>query len=179
MLLTIGSVNAQHMNIGVKGGLNSFTVKSDNSNYDFRPAFHIGLLGHFHLENQIGLQPELVFSMQGAKRGSNELRLDYINIPILLQYMFDNGFRLQAGPQLGFLINAESKNGPLTLDIKDETKAIDLGLAIGASYVNPASGFGFDFRYNMGLSNISENSNVKSFNRGLQLGVFYLFGHSD
>jgi hypothetical protein len=179
MLMTVGSVSAQHMNIGVKGGFNSYTVKTDDANFDSKLGFHIGVLGHFHLDDQLGLQPEIVFSMQGAKRGSNELSLDYVNIPVLFQYMFDNGFRLQAGPQLGILMNAEAENSGLTIDIKNETKPIEMGLALGASYVNPATGLGFDVRYNLGLSNINESNNIKSYNRGIQLGVFYLFGHTN
>ena len=103
--------------------------------------------------------------------------LDYINVPLLLQYMFDNGFRLQAGPQLGFLIRAKTKVNDTSVDIKDELKPIDVGLSVGASYVFPPTGFGLDARYNFGLSSINKESNVTSTNRGFQLGVFYIFGH--
>jgi hypothetical protein len=41
----------------------------------------------------------------------------------------------------------------------------------------PSTGFGLDARYNHGLSNINKIDAVKSFNRGVQLGVFYIFGH--
>jgi hypothetical protein len=44
-------------------------------------------------------------------------------------------------------------------------------------YVHTASGFGVDARYNLGLSNINESDAVKSTNRGVQVGVFYLFKH--
>ena len=104
--------------------------------------------------------------------------LDYINVPVLFQYMFDNGFRLQAGPQVGFLISAKSKNNDNTTDIKDDLKPIDFGVSIGASYVFPPTGFGIDARYNLGLSNINKKSTVNSTNRGLQLGIFYIFGYN-
>jgi hypothetical protein len=177
MVLAAGSATAQHTNIGVKGGLNSFNIQTDNnSGFDSKVGLHLGLLGHIHLNRQYAFQPELVYSIQGAKSGNADIKLDYINVPLLLQYMFDNGFRIQGGPQLGFLVDAKAENGS-SVDIKDDFKSIDLGLSIGASYVHPTTGFGVDARYNMGLSDISENSNVKSTNRGLQVGVFYLFGH--
>ena len=91
--------------------------------------------------------------------------------------MFDNGFRLQAGPQAGFLISAETKNNGTSTDHKDDLKPIDLALSIGASYIYPPTGVGVDARYNMGLSNINENSSVNSTNRGFQVGIFYIFGH--
>jgi len=104
--------------------------------------------------------------------------LDYINVPFLLQYMFDNGFRLQAGPQVGFLVSAKSKNNNDIINIKDNYKPIDFGVSIGASYVVPSTGFGIDARYNLGLSNINKESSVNSTNRGLQLGIFYIFGYN-
>ncbi|WP_372906053.1 porin family protein [Rhodohalobacter sp.] len=177
MVLAAGTVTAQHTNIGIKGGLNSYNINSDNgSGFDSKIGLHIGLLGHIHLKDQIAFQPELVYSMQGTESGNTDINLDYINIPLLFQYMYDNGFRIQAGPQLGFLLNAKAENGS-SVDIKDDFKTMDLGLSVGASYVHTPTGFGVDARYNLGLSDISENSSNELTNRGVQLGVFYLFGH--
>lgn len=182
VFLLAGTATAQHTNIGIKGGLNAYTIKNDNnSNVDTKVSFHLGLIGHIHISNQFALQPELVYSVQGAKytvAGTEvRLNLNYVNVPLLFQYMFDNGFRLQAGPQLGILASAKSEVNNNDTDVKDDFEPIDLGLAIGASYVNPESNFGVDIRYNAGLSNINKNGNVNSFNRGLQAGVFYLFNH--
>lgn len=178
LFMTAGTVNAQNIHIGTKIGLNSYTVNTDNnSNPDSRIGLHAGLIGHIHLSNQFALQPEIVYSMQGAKNGSTELKLDYLNIPFIFQYMFDNGFRLQAGPQLGFLLNAEVENG-VTVDVKDAYKSIDAGLSFGAGYIHPPTDFGIDIRYNLGLNDISENSSLMSTNRGLQVGIFYLFNHN-
>lgn len=179
MVLTAGTATAQHANIGVKGGLNSYNINTDNSSdFDSKTGLYIGLLGHIHLNDQYAFQPELNYSMQGAKSGNTDIKLDYINVPLLVQYMFDNGFRIQAGPQLGLLVNAKAENGSST-DIKDDFKSIDLGLSVGASYVHPPTGFGIDARYNHGFSDISENSSFKSTNQGIQVGLFYLFGHRD
>jgi len=90
-----GNVPAGHVTLGVKGGLNFYNIHNDNNtSYDQRIGFNIGLLGHIHRDSQWAIQPELLYSAQGAKNHN----LDYINIPVLLQYMFDNGFRIQAGP---------------------------------------------------------------------------------
>ena len=175
-ILITSAASAQHsssprgiVNLGIKAGLNMYKISSDdNTLYDQMTGFHLGLLGHIHLDSQWALQPELVYSSQGAKSGSSEHKLDYINVPVLLQFMFDNGFRLQAGPQLGLLVRADNK---------DDLNLIDLSLGVGLSYVVPSTGFGVDARYNHGLSNINKNDAVKSFNRGIQLGVFYIFGH--
>jgi hypothetical protein len=182
LFLQAGSVSAQHANFGIKGGLNVYTINNENdANFDSKAGFNLGLLSHIHLAKQWAIQPELVYSLQGATINAgnveSKINLGYINIPVLFQYMFDNGFRLQAGPQLGFLVNAKSKTGSLSTDIKDNLKTADFGLAVGAGYVHTPSGFGVDARYNFGLSNINDNSSDKLFNRGFQLGVFYLFKH--
>ena len=180
-ILIAGAASAQHVNVGIKGGLNLYTINNDNnSNYDTKAGFHAGLIGHIHLARQFALQPELVYSVQGAKYTvtgvDTKLNLGYINLPVMFQYMFDNGFRLQAGPQVGFLINAKVETNNSKTDVKDNFKTVDFALGAGVGYVS-LSGFGVDARYNLGLSDISENSPVKSTNRGVQLGVFYLLKH--
>lgn len=189
-ILISGIASAQHgnspagnVNIGIKGGVNVYNVHNDNNTkYDPRIGFNFGLLGHIHLNNQFAIQPEIVYSAQGAKQtvdnGTNKLNLDYINVPVLLQYMFDNGLRLQAGPQVGFLVSAKSKTGNNSIDVKNDMNSIDFALSFGGSYVFPATGFGIDARYNLGLNNINKNGTVNSTNRGLQLGIFYIFGHN-
>ena len=143
----------------------------------------MGLLGHIHLAPQVGLQPEIMYSSQGASTTNSNLKtklnLDYVNIPVLLQYMFDNGFRLQAGPQVGFLVGAKTEVNNVKTDVKDNFKKVDFAVSAGVGYVHPPSGFGVDLRYNLGLSNINENTTTKSTNRGVQLGVFYLFNHKN
>ena len=165
-----GNAPEGHVSLGIKGGLNLYNINNDNnSTYDQITGYHFGLLGHIHLKNPWAIQPELVYSAQGAKSGDTNYKLGYINVPVLIQYMFDNGFRLQAGPQVGFLVSADNK---------DDLNPIEFGVSFGASYVVPSTGFGIDARYNLGLSNINKESDVKSTNRGIQLGIFYIFGHN-
>lgn len=182
LTVTGGFVNAQSVNIGIKGGLNSYTIGGDDTeDIDGKLGYNVGLLGHIHLSERFGLQPEIVYSTQGAKAddgsGDVKISLDYINVPVLFQYMYDNGFRIQAGPQVGFLTSAKAKADGVTVDLDDSFNTIDFGLSVGASYVHPPSGFGVDARYNLGLSNINEDDASKNYNRGFQVGIFYLFNH--
>jgi hypothetical protein len=169
------AASAQHVNLGVKLGANFYNINNSiGAKSDYLPGFHVGLIGHVHLTDRFGLQPEILFSGQGAKNG-NTINLNYVNIPILLQYFFANGFRIQAGPQLGILTSAKST--VVTGSIKDNYKPIDIGLSVGVSYIHVPSSFGVDLRYNHGLTNINETDVKTLTNRGFQLGVFYLFGH--
>ncbi len=181
MLIT-GTINAQHVNLGVKGGLNLYNIHNDNgAEYDSKAGFHLGLLGHIHISKKFAIQPELVYSQQGAKYTTSgaetKVDLGYVNIPVMFQYMFENGFRIEAGPQLGIMVNAESETNNVEIDLNDNLAAIDFALGAGLGWIHTPSGFGVDARYNFGLTNINENSSVKASNRGFQLGVFYQFKH--
>ena len=182
VMLFTATATAQSVNLGLKAGVNVYNIESDNGvDYSNQTSFNAGLLGHIHLAPQFALQPEIYYSGQGAKYKSptinGELKLGYINVPLNFQYMFDNGFRLQAGPQVGFLVSAKGKiNNGAETDVKDQFKKIDFGVTAGVSYVHPPSGFGVDARYNLGLSNIAESGSDAK-NRGFAVGVFYLLKH--
>ncbi|MFN6945860.1 MAG: porin family protein [Cytophagaceae bacterium] len=179
-IFMVSSASAQDTHLGFKGGLNIYDVHSTNNyNFDSKIGFHAGVLAHIHLSEKFALQPEIMYSGQGGKyQNSNaRLNLDYINVPVLLQYMFNNGFRLHAGPQVGFLMKANSINNHMSANHTNDFNMLDFSLSVGASYVHTKSGLGIDARYNHGLSQINEHGSAKLTNRGFQLGLFYLFGH--
>ncbi len=178
------TATAQRVNFGIKGGLTVSNIQNKNDVvYDASVGFHTGLLAHIHLTKQFALQPEIVFSTSGAKysnfiEGNANLKMGYIQMPILFQYMFSNGFRLEAGPQISFLTYANKETSNFRkVDFKNDLRPVDIGLAAGVGYVFPKSGFGIDTRFNLGLADINENANFKSYNRNFQVGVFYLFNH--
>ncbi|MEI6947613.1 porin family protein [Paraflavisolibacter sp. H34] len=169
--------------LGVKGGLNLSSIKGLGASSSSKAGLHLGLLSHLHIAPEWSLQPEVMYSNQGAtyKSGGEEhnLALHYINIPIQLQYMFNNGFRLQTGPQLGLLVDVTDK-----VDGEDQTthltsdyfKVPDVSWTFGTSYLT-YSGFGLDARYNLGLSKINDKGTGTLKNSVWQFGVFYLFDH--
>jgi hypothetical protein len=170
---------SQNTHFGVKAGLNSSSIKiSDGEDYDSKLGFHIGGLAHIHISKHFAVQPELMFSTQGGQDDGDDfkLKLNYINLPVLAQYMFDGGFRLQTGPQIGFLTGAETKEGDVEIDVDDQIQSIDFSWVFGGSYLFP-NGFGVDARYNLGISNISDISGFEAKNRVFQFGVFYQFMH--
>jgi hypothetical protein len=175
---------AQNAKFGFKAGLNvSTTTNSQGEERGSRLGLNAGALAHIHLSPQWSLQPEVVYSSQGAKYtvsdGEHELALNYINIPLLLQYNFDNGFRLQTGPQVGFLAGVKDKrNGTETgIFTSDDFKTVDFSWSAGLGYLT-YSGLGVDARYNFGLSNINDFGTATVHNNVFQVGLFYLLDHS-
>lgn len=171
--------HAQHPHWGIKGGINIANLNANRgTDPDARVGIHVGGLAHIHLSEHFALQPELMYSHQGAEREvGNALyktKLHYVNVPVLLQFMTGSGFRLQTGPQFGALLSAKSKVNDTETDADDNFKTPEFSWSFGASYVT-MKGLGFDARYNHGITNINDNPGVEYRNRVFQLGVFYQF----
>ncbi|MEO7263268.1 MAG: porin family protein [Ferruginibacter sp.] len=170
-------VNAQTTSIGFKAGVNIATLGTEQSP---KPSaligLHAGLLAHIHVADKFAVQPEVVYSMQGAKDKSDnsELRLGYLNVPVLVQYMFSNGLRLETGPQAGILLSAKEKDNNVSVDVKNGVNGFDFSWAAGVGYLSKM-GLGADARFNFGLSNINKNNIGKLRNNVAQIGLFYQF----
>ncbi len=168
----------QETSFGLKAGINVASLETSGNDYNSKAGLHIGGLAHIHLSPHVALQPELVLSMQGGQYNSNnKVNLNYINIPLLLQYMANGGLRLETGPQLGFLASAKSKSGNVTVDIKDNLSSTDFSWAFGIGYLFP-QGVGIDGRFNLGLNNVNDDDDFTLKNRVFQIGVFYQFPHA-
>jgi hypothetical protein len=174
---------------GLKGGVNIANLKIGDfetvNNYHTRTSFHLGSLAHIHLNQQLALQPELFFSGQGTKYKSNyqmddvpdvayDWHLNYLNVPVLLQYLPCKGFRVETGPQVGLLLSAKSKDKYDEQDIKENLKGGDFSWVFGAGYATKL-GLGMDIRYNLGVADINKNLVLSAKNKVFQIGLFYLF----
>ncbi|MEO6611175.1 MAG: porin family protein [Chitinophagaceae bacterium] len=169
------SARAQTTSFGIKAGYNSSSVQVTNADdWDSKSGLHLGALAHIHITSHFAVQPELVYSCQGGEKTNTKLKLGYINLPVLLQYMISEGLRLQTGPQIGFLVSAKQKTGDVEVDVDDLLNAVDFSWSVGGGYLF-SSGLGIDLRYNIGLNNISDQTNITAKNRVFQAGLFYQF----
>ncbi|HEX8333001.1 MAG TPA: porin family protein [Segetibacter sp.] len=174
-----------HTNLGIKVGPQAAKLGQPKINWDTRYSWHAGLVAHVHMSRHFAIQPELLYSAQGAEHvvtGSNrQINLGYLNLPVAFQYMTGSGFRLQAGPQLGFLLDAKRELNGTESDIKNSIKKMDLGALAGFSYVTKL-GLGLDARYIYGLVDIAKEGNTAALgsdlhNMVIQVGLFYQFKH--
>lgn len=177
------SAKAQKTIFGIKGGLNASTISSNpgNSNLETKIGFNVGLLAHIHTSDPMwAIQPEVYYSLEGAKNKSNSnvsYGLGYLNVPVLAQLMFDNGFRVEAGPQIGFLMNANYKVNNTTTTVTNNYRKANFSIPLGLGYVS-SSGLGVDARYNFGISDINNtNSSTKIHSNVFQIGLFYQFSN--
>lgn len=179
-LFLMYTAKAQSAHFGIKGGLNASSLNYSPSVSDMQTkiGFNAGFLAHIHTASELwAIEPEVYYSSEGAKSKSNsdnKVELGYINVPVLLQYMFGNGFRIEAGPQVGFLMNAKAKQGSTSTDIKSDLKSAVFSIPVGLGYLT-SSGLGFDARYNFGISNINKDNTTKVHSNVFQFDIFYQF----
>jgi Outer membrane protein beta-barrel domain len=185
LVLTTGvffTATAQ-IQFGVKAGANFATLTGTGSaGATTKVGFHGGGFARIPLVNSFFLQPELVYSGQGAKATSDGLvyniNQNYLNIPVLAKYEHSSGLYGETGPQIGFLLAANVSSAGSSQDVKSSYKSTDFSWAFGVGYKLPLISAGINARYNLGLSNIAA-TNVSGYsvkNSVFQLGVFYMFG---
>ncbi len=107
---------------------------------------------------KLGLQPEVLFSMQGSKQDGYDYKVitNYVNIPVLLRYDITDMFSVHAGPQFGVLLSADAEYSGGSQDIKEYYKGTDIGIAIGAEADDLPLNLGVGVRYILGLTNVAE-----------------------
>jgi len=184
LLLTVFSLAAASAQVqfGIKAGANFSTLTGDNSSgVKTKVGFHAGALVSLPLFSEFSLQPEVMYSGEGAKYSDNSvsgtLNSNYLNVPVLFKYNNASGFFAETGPQIGFLLSAKSKFDGQSYDAKSGFKSTDFSWAFGLGYLLKDMNIGFDARYNLGLANIGADSgNGTTKNSVIQVGVFYLFG---
>src|SRR5690554_2937826 len=89
----------QEVKFGPKAGVN-FANISGQDNAEMKTGFHVGAVAEIKFNEKFSIQPEVLYSAQGAKYeyfvGNNKLAdatqsLDYINIPIMAKYYIVDG----------------------------------------------------------------------------------------
>ena len=111
--------------------------------------------------DQFGLSVGALYTMQGAKgkNGMPDLKLEYINVPVLANYYVAPGFAIKAGVQVGFMTKAKSDGD----DLKEFYNKVDFSIPMGVSY--EFSDFVIDARYNLGLSKIGKKEYTDTSNK--------------
>nr|WP_199001358.1 porin family protein [Flavobacterium sp. ASV13] len=155
-VMAFGFANAQKTRFGVKGGLNITTFAGGNY-YDAKSlvGFQVGGFAEIKVIERLSIQPEVLFSTQGAKQEVGmtkfDSKLNYINVPVLAKFYITKQFTVEAGPQIGFLVSAKSNGN----DVKDAYKSLDTGFNFGAGY-NFTDNVSVGLRYTVGLANIGD-----------------------
>lgn len=167
--------------IGVKGGANITKVDGKSFKDQFRYGYSLGGFMEIRLGNKFVLQPEVLYNQYASTldsnfsnvyhnvfNGNSNIKLNYISIPILLNYKLIGSFlSLQAGPQVGILVDNSKtvlQNGANAFRKGDFSMLAGVQLKVLNLRING--------RYAIGLNNIADiTDDGKWKNQGFQLSV--------
>ncbi len=187
LLLAVGfagiiSASAQRLDFGGKIGANLTKINGEKFSEGYDLNYQLGAFAEIDFNKHWGIQPELLFSQSTSKVDSGwhafyqeapssltdpNVKLNYLNIPVLLRINAGSLLTFNVGPQFSILVNDHEN---LLNNGKDAFKKGDLAGVVGAQVnISKLRIYG---RYNFGLANISDVDNPNKWtSQQIQLGV--------
>ena len=147
--------------IGFQGGL------AINAHFGQKPGAGAGT-------GPIGLQLEVLYAQHSFKTDLNEnIKLSYLEAPLLFKYYFTKELNIEVGPTFAFLMSKKPDElvGPSTSIAIGELKGGDVRATVSISF--QTKGFYVSARYNHGFSDLAKNFPCKV--SAATLSVGYLF----
>ncbi|MCD4820245.1 MAG: PorT family protein [Candidatus Cloacimonetes bacterium] len=173
---------------GVKLGFNFAKIDGNDVeiNFDSKLGFIIGGFAIFQMTDMIFIQPELFYTMKGAKDDGegyvSTISLNYLELPVLAKFNIPIEGNLTPnlffGPALGINLSSTHKveyddYDDVSDDLED-IKGMEFGLIFGGGInINKIC---IDARYNLGLSSIDDSSDSEDVkNRVFSILLGYMF----
>ncbi|WP_435132796.1 porin family protein [Formosa sp. A9] len=161
LLVTTASF-AQFDLFGVRAGMNISNLDFESevpSGNTHRNGFMIGFLAQYGITEHFSVSPEVQFSAEGAK--DKDLRLDYINVPVLAKYSFNERLAIGVGPQMGIKVH----------EYKDGFQNLMFSGVAGIEYLF-MDDFFIDVRYSYGFTNVYDDDQMyEAKNSNIQIGI--------
>ncbi len=181
-LATAVSVCAQRLDFGGKVGANLTKIDGVKFSDGYKLNYQLGFFAEIDFNKNWGIQPEVLFSQNSSTVDSGfratyenlpgqlfkrNVKLNYLNIPVLLRINAGKLLTFNVGPQFSVLVN---DNENLLSNGKAAFKSGDFAAVVGAQInISKLRIYG---RYNIGLADISDIDNQNKWkNQQLQLGV--------
>ena len=179
-LFFISFANAQGFGVGVKVGTNINKLQGQSFKDQFTYGYSAGVYADIKTGKKWSIQPEVLFNQVSTDTSDkfselyninadkvSKIKLNYLSIPILLNYNLSKGISLQAGPQFGILM---SQSKGLLQNGKDAFKTGDFSMLGGLQL--KFSSIRLYGRYAIGLSNLNDIDNRDKWkNQSIQLGI--------
>jgi hypothetical protein len=179
--LMVFSTAHSQFHLGIKGGANINKLAGVSFADEFSFGYHLGGFAEIGLGKKWSIQPEVLFSefkqdtsaqfdqiyqdLLSSERSN--IKLNYLQIPVLLNYKASNFLSLQAGPQFGILMD---QNENLLENGKNAFKKGDFSLLGGLEL--RFSSIRVYGRYALGLYNINDIDNQDKWkSQSFQVGV--------
>lgn len=180
VFIFLAQASMAQFSVGIKAGANITKVDGKSFKDEFKYGYHLGGFVNIGLGGRLSVQPEVLFNQyqtktdssfksiyQNAFSGTSDIKLNYLSIPLLLNYKLGSLLSLQAGPMFSVLID-QNKN--LLQNGSDAFKKGDFSMLGGAQI--SLGKIKLNGRYVIGLNNINDIDNQDKWkNQGWQLSV--------
>ena len=163
------TVNAQKLHVYAKAGANFTKIDGKEFNDEYKTGFHVGGAVEIGISKSISLQPELYYSelktisinsvITPGFNVNNEVKLNYLSIPLLLKINATKVLSLHVGPEYSILVNNDED---LLTNGKEAFKSGNFSM-IGGVQIN-LSNINIYGRYNVGLSSIEDTQSTNKCN---------------
>jgi hypothetical protein len=167
LLLIISSGANAQFKFGLGGGVNLANVSGDISNNESLTGFNGGIMMEIKLPVKIGIEADVLYSLKGSSLGGNDMKLSYIDIPLVLKIYSLKVISFQLGPQYSVLASATYDGN----DIKELYESSDISAVAGIGV--DVSKLHVSARYNFGLTSIdATGGNLKNNMLTLSVGLW-------
>src|SRR5574344_602293 len=164
LLLCAIAANAQDSKWQLKAALGMATITgSDVDGAKSKLDWKLGVGYDIPVAEKISIQPALMFESKGYKVEDETAQMDYLVVPILLNYHFTEALSAQVGPYLGYGVAG-------TKDIFGDEgyNRFDMGGNIGIAYSFGSISVGAELNY--GFLQLHKDLKANNLSYGVTLG---------
>jgi len=133
-------VSAQSFQAGVTGGLSTTQISGDSQSGFHKVGLIFGGFVSTRISDAFDGSLQIMYIQKGSKKNAKPekndftaylLRLNYIEVPILLQWMYSEKFWFETGPTFGVLLSQHEENEIGDIPEPRKFNDFELGFAAG------------------------------------------------
>ncbi len=125
-LVAVGSIYAQNISFGVKGGVNVSGFHGKDADGTPLKSFHLGVVSEFYFTDKCSIQPEILYSSIGGTKEKDfrikkldlTQKIDYISVPVMAKYYLFKGLAVELGPQFSYAISRSTNSDDILAKLK-------------------------------------------------------------
>lgn len=157
---------------GVRAGANISDITGNGWDTDAKTGLYVGVYREIPMiKSLLFIQPEVQYSQEGFSTETDDVKIDYLTVPVLAKIYVVKLLSFETGPQFGFKIS-DNIDDFGNIDIK--TESFVPSWAFGTS-LNLPLGLSINARYITGLDDTFENPSLSGKNQVFQIGAAFQF----
>lgn len=183
-LLTL-TASAQRFHAGLIGGIATSQISGDQLGGYNKAGLVAGGMVSTKLSSKFDIAMEILYIQKGSKKNTRpekedytyyRLRLNYFEVPVLIQWKYSKRFTFEIGPTIGALLSENEEDEYGDLPARRPFNSYEVGLA-GGMKINFAKKFSFTGRIEGSMLPVREHFSGETYrlNKG-QYNAVILFG---